>query len=101
MQGTPLPTTPDPATDEYGTTAEIRKRYKASYSTLGRWLKRGLPSRQLSPKHKILIRFRDVEQFLGAPRQIRPDTLDGLVREVLEDLQKKTGSSAPHAELRG
>ena len=93
-------TTPDPADYEYRTTAEIRGHYKISYRTLGRWLKRGLSFRQLSPKHKILIRLHDVEQFLGATRQAQPVDLTKLVNDVLADFGQGGGTCSKPREVR-
>src|SRR5918994_2749694 len=64
-----------------------------SIRTVRRWLRAGLRFAQPIPGGRVLIRLDDLENFLRS-QQHSGALFDQCVREVLEDLQQKTGSQA-------
>ena len=56
-----------------------------STKTLKRWIARGLPKYQAGHRSKVLIRTRDIEEFLTRFETPQME-LNGLVDEVMKDL---------------
>ena len=56
-----------------------------SRKTVQRWIGKGLPGYQESPRSKVLIRPSDIEGFLKR-RQVVQAELDQMVDQVLADL---------------
>ena len=61
-----------------------------SRKTVQRWLRKGLPCYQESPRSKVLIRPTDIEAFLTRRQAERP-ALDTLVDEVMGELKACPG----------
>ncbi len=56
-----------------------------SVKTIKRWIERGLPKYQAGPGSKVLIRPRDIEEFLSRYEAPQAE-LNGLVNEVMKRL---------------
>jgi len=56
-----------------------------SVKTITRWIARGLPKYQAGPGSKVLIRPRDIEEFLTRHETPQAE-LNGLVNEVMKGL---------------
>lgn len=61
-----------------------------SLRTMKRWISLGLPKYQAGPRRKVLIRLRDVDEFLLQLQMTKPD-LDQAVDETLLELQRGKG----------
>lgn len=58
-----------------------------SIRTMKRWLAAGLPKYQAGPRRKVLIRLRDIEEYLKQYRVAKPD-LDQAIEETLLELHR-------------
>ena len=66
---------------------EIARLYSVSRRTVLRWLRQGLPYRQVGPRCRILIQPNDVDAFL--PRRcVTSSNLDQLVDETVSELTR-------------
>lgn len=70
--------------DKAGIRATAR-RNDVSTRTVGRWLQKGLPFFQAAPRTKILIRQRDVDEFLTRQLKAHVD-LNAMVDDVIKEV---------------
>ena len=67
---------------------KVACRYSVSRRTVQRWLDRGLPFSQVTPRSKILVKPEDVEEFL-TPRCKTQVDLNALADEVMAEIVAK------------
>ncbi len=63
----------------------IARRNGVATRTVGRWLEKGLPFFQAAPRTKILIRQRDVDEFLTRQLKAQVD-LNAMVDDVIKEV---------------
>ena len=64
-----------------------------SMRTLKRWIKKGLPTYQVGPREKVLIRPADIDVFLSRKQAQAPD-LNAMVEDVLRSLKSEAALSS-------
>lgn len=71
---------------DYLTKKKVAERCSVSSKTVGRWIQAGLPAIQVRPKGRLLIRIKDLADFLNIKRVAQSPSLDSLVEETLREL---------------
>ena len=64
-----------------------------SVRTLKRWIKKGLPTYQVGPREKVLIRPADIDAFLSR-KQAQASDLNAMVEDVLRSLKSEAALSS-------
>ena len=71
---------------DYLTKKKVATRCSVSSKNVGRWVQAGLPAIQVSPRGRLLIRAKDLADFLDTKRVAQSPSLDNVVEETLREL---------------